>query len=512
MEEKEPSPGFLGQNLANHQEPIPANAWDKIEAGLDKRKRRGFWYWLWAGAGLLLLAIGVWFWSANRSGRGLEEEIIAEKKGGIQSVVEVPRSPTTVRPSGNEAGLPQSASRIDLPASQSTPSVEEVKPKATGEQSRNVSDRVSTRSELGDESISASKRVNASGLKVKKKKLKEPRLQTGIAQKHLIVQNGKRAPTDLAPTERQPVRQPTQSENQPHGSIVNEESKKDEAGRHSMKEGKQASVVSTDSAGETFSTLLVPQLETRPDLSAISDSQNPANAEGKPSTKPDSARKKSLILANTTEPKPDSALQRRSRDPFWCVTLSAGIMQQNARISADNSYQVSASEVKPAYSLRLLIGRLWPVFKSFHMGVSGSLHLIEQSASVRMASPTSYRFGADSLSIIATTEYKTKNTVSRQTLLGGLHVRFQWKPCWSLIGLQGQAVVVSYKKTWPKPGLENVFEAFNSREIGIWMPWKTHNQWSLDFCRLGWDGQSIPVPSQNSGKNWIISLGFTRTW
>lgn len=60
-ENKEPMPGYLGASLSGHREPVPANAWEKIEAGLDRRKRRGFWFWLFGGIGLLLLGSTLWF-------------------------------------------------------------------------------------------------------------------------------------------------------------------------------------------------------------------------------------------------------------------------------------------------------------------------------------------------------------------------------------------------------------------------------------------------------------------
>lgn len=55
------------EKLEHYQRNAPAPAWDRIEAGLDK-KERSVWPWLRAAAAILLLALGAWiFWPSHNA-------------------------------------------------------------------------------------------------------------------------------------------------------------------------------------------------------------------------------------------------------------------------------------------------------------------------------------------------------------------------------------------------------------------------------------------------------------
>ena len=60
-----PSPDPLFRNgLENYQKPAPASVWDRVEAGLDRKRRKGVW--LKVAAGLcLLIATSFMFWPLN---------------------------------------------------------------------------------------------------------------------------------------------------------------------------------------------------------------------------------------------------------------------------------------------------------------------------------------------------------------------------------------------------------------------------------------------------------------
>ena len=569
-QENEPKPGYLSQNLDGHKEPVPEKAWEGIEVGLDRKKRRGIFYWLFGTLGVLLLGTSLWFFQGgnqevamNPNPKGTEQkqavnpqlELKTEKSEPVDSKPSI--TPSQEDQTGSDRALTQSKAKPEIengPKSEVNPrtrkaesgssksteskalTLKEAHPKSRKPASDVVGENLQTVS--GDHPETDIQRPITES-KSKRSKTAEKR-KSSVPAAALIPQNQKPEKPDFN------LKNGSQeSDNQIDLKSGAEKPKtEDQAGNLLNPPQTQTSETIPPIGNNIESTDVKKDESEKPTATSLNPMQAPIDSsEGKKTQLVESAASKSAsdsipktntnLLVKTdsvSTPKPDTNLSKPwKRDPFWLISVNAGFMQQSGDLQQDyfnNAGQpmvsVSPSDISTAPSIRLAISHLWQVTRSFWIGIECSANGIFQQANAILnpseESPIKYTYGTDSLTIVAETGYQNQHqSYKRQSFILGLFPRAQWKPQWSPVGLQGRfrLASVTFVQTQnedlaPYPGSN--WEYGNNAEIGLWIPVRKRGQISLDFNRLNWTGQSLPVPVQNQGKNWIISAGFGWKW
>jgi hypothetical protein len=546
----EPQPGYLGQNLNGHKEPVPEMAWEGIEARLNRKKRRGLFFWIFGALGLLLAGFGWWELSRNTSELAVSSTQIVNNQH--QEVI--PKENSQLEKPGNKEKDQSSESRTDSGTKEE---------KAT----TSSSDGHTEKEEVLKES--PNQKQPASGQKATKEFVFSKADQKGRQAVSVFTSEDAlpgTSHTEIGPTTasgKEPKKKKTNREssqpistsalamkqNQPNPIMepkkeIQKDLLMDKPNSHSPEPEKLSEPVSSRTSSSIESTTEIspktqsPQEKPNVVLNENQEDPNQSQSNSKESQISPSvvnaakdsipkqvaktvARPDSLAVSKTDSTQP----QKRKKQANWMLSFHAGLMMQNASLQQDYfrneglpMVAISPADVSKAPSFRLAMSRLWQLSRSLWLGIEVSANGIFQRASAILnpseETPIRYEYGADSLSVVAVTGYQNlRQTYNRNTLVAGLYPRIQWKPERSPIGIQARFRVASF--THVLTGLKPT-EAFEyspqNWEIGLWAPISDRHQISIDCNRVSWNQSSLPVPVKNSGQNWILSVGYGWKW
>lgn len=537
-DKNEPKPGYLGQNLEGHKEPIPEMAWEGIEARLNRKKRRGLFFWIVGVMGLILTGIGLWEFC--RSNKEMEissaqvvnrqqQEIIPKEDshpekpiGGIQPKAQIHVSDSVSlgdKVSGKSGNGP---SEKDL-VSKESPDRSET---ATGK--KDTKDLVFSKADQkGRQAVSVS--TNRDALP---ETFHQQFIESGISgtlpekKKTRKKSNEPASTSALALEQKQPIsiiesKKEIQKDLQPGKSISNSPEPEEFAGQVSSR-------ISTEVFQQKPNVVLNENQEDQTQSQSNSNESqiSPSVVNASKDSVLEQVAKTVVLPDSQAISQTDSAQpQKQKKESYWMLSFHAGLMVQNASLQQDYftneglpMVAVSPSDVSKAPSFRLAMSRLWQLSRSLWLGIEVSANGIFQKASAILnpseETPIRYEYGPDSLSVVAVTGYQNlRQTFNRNTLVTGLYPRIQWKPMHSPIGIQARFRVASFTHVLTGEKPTEAFEySPQNWEIGLWAPISQRHQISIDCNRMSWTQNSLPVPVKNPGKNWILSVGYGWKW
>lgn len=545
----EPKPGYLGQNLDGHKEPIPEMAWEGIEARLNRKKRRGLFFWIFGVLGLLLTGFGWWELSRNplemevsssqmvtnqhqevtpKENSQPEKPVEIEKQQSPESGTEYgPKDDIATNSSSNSHTEKEEVSKESMNQSQSTSGQKRTKDfvfSKADQKSRQAVSVIANGDALSETMHPEETATEASGTQIQKKKTRKKSRQP-ISTSALALEPVQPDPGTVLKKEIQTGLPAIKAKtNRPEPVQSSEPISSDTPIAKSTSE--------TSSQNESLT--VNPKVEPKDNQENQSDSKaNHANRDITPSVEnavPDSIPKKVAKTAATPDSqavsKTDSTQpQKEKKQANWMLSFHAGLMQQSASLQQDYftneglpMVYISPADVSKAPSFRLAMSRLWQLSRSFWLGIEVSANGIFQRASAILnpseETPIRYEYGADSLSVVAITGYRNQaQTYSRNTFIAGVYPRIQWKPEHSPIGIQARFRLASFTQVLTGPKPTEAFEySPQNWEIGLWAPISERHQISIDCNRISWTQNSLPVPVKNPGQNWILSVGYGWKW
>ena len=544
----EPKPGYLGQNLKGHKEPVPEMAWEGIEARLNRKKRRGLFFWIFGALGLILIGFGWWEMSRNPSEMAVSstqivnnqhQEVIPKENSQLEKPGEKEKdqSPESRTDSGTKEDIATNSSSNGHTQKEEV-SKESVNQKESGQkatkdivfskadQKSRQAVSVFTSEDALPETLHPEITPSVASGKEPEKKKTRKKSRPSISYSALAL--AKKQPNPIIESNNQ-----VQKDFQPERPISNSPEPEELAGQVSSRTSS-----STESTTEISSKTEVLQQKPNVVLTENQENQNPTQSnllhnQVTPSvvnTVPDSIPKQVAKTAANPDSqavsKTDSTQpQKRKKQANWMLSFHAGLMQQSASLQQDYftneglpMVSISPENVSKAPSFRLAMSRLWQLSRSLWLGIEVSANGIFQRASAILnpseETPIRYEYGADSLSVVAVTGYQNlRQTYNRNTLVAGLYPRIQWKPERSPIGIQARFRVASFTHVLTGPKPTEAFEySPKNWEIGLWAPISDRQQISIDCNRVSWNQSSLPVPVKNSGQNWILSVGYGWKW
>ena len=545
----EPKPGYLGQNLKGHKEPVPEMAWAGIEARLNQNRRRGLFYWIFGGLGLVLIGFGWWEMSRNPSELAVpstqivtnqnrevtpkdnsqsEKPVEKEKQQSPESSTESgTKNDIATNSSSNSHTEKEEASKESMNQSQSASGQKRTKDfvfsKADQKDRQAIS--VTANGDALSETLHPEETATeASGTQIQKKKTRKKSRQP-ISTSALA----------LEPMQPNPVIDSKKviQKNLKTGKSISNSTERDQlpeqvSSRTSTTESISESSSKTESTQEKPNVVLTENQENQnPAQSNLSNNQvTPSDANPVSNSIPKQVAKTAANPDSQAVSKTDSTQpQKRKKQANWMLSFHAGLMQQSASLQQDYftneglpMVSISPENVSEAPSFRLAMSRLWKLSRSLWLGIEVSANGIFQRASGILnpseETPILYKYGADSLSVVAVTGYQNLyQTYNRTTLVAGLYPRVQWKPESSPIGIQARFRLASFTQVLTGQKPTDAFEySPQNWEIGLWAPISERHQISLDVNRMPWSQQSLPVPVKNPGKNWIVSVGYGWKW
>ena len=548
-EENEPKPGYLGQNLDGHKEPVPEMAWAGIEARLDRKKRRGLFYWIFGVLGILFAGLGCWELCMNPS----EMAVQPKQKENEQLLVVAPKESSQyekpVEKDKQLSPVSGTESRTKEEKASTSSSDEHTEKEEVLKESMNRSQSVSGQKETKDFVFSKADQKGRQAVSVSKNGDALPE----TFQPEVIASGASGAVTEKKKT-RKKSRQPLSvsalalEQKQPNSIIEsNKEIRKDFQTEKSKLNSLEPEKLAGQVSPGTTTNESTPDISSKPKTvvenpnglgnenqkdqnssqSNLADSQvSPSVVNAAKDTFPEQVAKTATPPDTQAVSQTDSTQpQKQKKHACWMLSFHAGLMLQSASLQQDYftneglpMVAISPADVSKAPCFRLAMSRLWQLSRSLWLGIEVSANGIIQRASAILnpseKTPIRYEYGPDSLSVVAVTGFQNLHqTYNRNTLIAGLYPRIQWKPERSPIGIQARLRVASF--TYVLTGLKPT-EAFEyspqNWEIGLWAPISKRHQISIDCNRMSWTQNSLPVPVKNPGQNWILSVGYGWKW
>ena len=356
----EPKPGYLGQNLKGHKEPVPEMAWEGIEARLNRKKRRGLFFWIFGALGLILIGFGWWEMSRNSSElevpstqivNNQHQEVIPKENSQSEKLVEKEKdqSPESRTESGTKEDIATNSS------SNGHTKKEEVLKESTNQ------------------------KQPASGQKATKEFVFSKADQKG--RQAVSVFTSEDALPGTSHTEIGPIaasgkepKKEIQKDFQPERPISNSPEPEELAGQVSSRTSS-----STESNTEISSKTEVLQQKPNVVLTENQENQNstqsnllhnqvtPSDVNAVPDSIPKQVAKTAANPDSQAVSKTDSTQpQKRKKQANWMLSFHAGLMQQSASLQQDYftneglpMVSISPENVSKAPSFRLAMSRLW---------------------------------------------------------------------------------------------------------------------------------------------------------
>jgi len=575
LENHEPDPGFLKQNIEGHEESYPSDAWKNLEKKLKARRKRRFLLWWITGIAFLGLGSGFWFSpfsSAPQTGQlvmqsgketkpalpSLENEVKSESMPDKETVQE---NKSTL--SGKEIAPKEGTPGQKTEPTEAEKTISETSGKIENEQNLNQKSDP-------EENRSSEKKRTIAGLTKRKKAgviSSKPEIEKKPTQTENTTSSAQREDNNLSEIHAEKSNRSFQKgklgkkklQMVARNSIKTDKKgiRKNEGGSDPEKIASAASGIEKDipsknkNYGQEMN--LLDQKETREqsqiaDIEKIQEETTPAD------TKPEISE--TISLKSTAEkgkqnvpikiesvaklqPKEDSLIlpiqkdsiqKNKSQKNRWLVSANFGTMTQQTTLQANGTrqysvpnkeayYEVLPVNIKPNLLFTLEGSRLWSLYSSLQIGPKIRFGLLQQSlkATLNPGRYSSSRFEqVDSLTFRGISKVEVGEvTYSRQTLWADLGIQGQWKPTWLPIGLGINWVPFRFQYMFANAPVGNGSRTSTWIKPPDWflfLPISDNMRIQVDGYSMQFGDAVLPVPVGNRGTAYCFTMGLAWKW